>query len=89
MPTSGRNETTHLLNKLRGYIWCLVLRIQGGILLKVAHVYTYIYTHKSTVWVMSDVNDQNIHSELISTTNIHLQILITCCSITKLPRMLH
>lgn len=53
-------------------------------LIEVAHVHIYIYTHKSTVCVMSDVKDQNIHSELIPATNINVQILITYCSITKL-----
>lgn len=39
-------------------------------LIEVAHVHNHIYTRKSTVWVMSDVKDQNIHSELISATNV-------------------
>lgn len=68
---------------------CVVLKIQDGMLIEVAYVHIYIYTHKSTVWVMSDVKDQNIHSELISATNINVQILITYCSITKLLLMLH
>lgn len=58
-------------------------------LIEVAHVHIHIYTHKSTVCAMSVVKDQNIHSELISATNINLQILITSCSITKLLQMLH
>lgn len=58
-------------------------------LIEVAHVHIYIYTHKSTVCVMSDVKDQNIHSELISATSMNLQILITSCSMTKLLQMLH
>lgn len=43
-------------------------------LIEIAHVHIYIYTHKSTVCVMSDVKDQNIHSESISATNMNLQI---------------
>lgn len=57
-------------------------------LIEVAHVHIYIYTHKSTVWVMSGVRDQNIHSESISATKINVQILITSCSLTKLLQML-
>lgn len=38
-----------------------------------AHVHIHIYTRKSTVCVMSDAKDQNIHSELISATNMNLQ----------------
>lgn len=68
---------------------CLVLKIQDVMLTDFARVHIYIYTHKSTVCVMSDVKDQNIHSEMISATNMNLQILITSCSITKLLQMLH
>lgn len=42
-------------------------------LIEIAHVHIYRYTHQSTVCVMSDVKDQNIHSELISATNMNLQ----------------
>lgn len=68
---------------------CLVLKIRDGMLIEVAHVHIHLYTRKSTVWVMSDEKDQNIHSELISATNMNVQILITSCSITKLLQMLH